>query len=140
MTECMGSSPTNGPKWACGARTRSGAPCRSVPLTGKKRCRMHGGGSTGPRTPEGRRKVGDAARARYVTEALAEGWIIVPFQVRAAVVALWKAKGGLVNTTAKALGLSRSGVRRILAGLPSRPDEAVQLSGRLLKAPNSSAL
>ena len=27
----------------CGARTRSGAPCRSPAVGGKKRCRMHGG-------------------------------------------------------------------------------------------------
>jgi hypothetical protein len=35
----------------CGARTRSGAPCRSPAVAGKKRCRMHGGakGSGAPR-------------------------------------------------------------------------------------------
>ncbi|HEY7646041.1 MAG TPA: HGGxSTG domain-containing protein [Hyphomicrobiales bacterium] len=27
----------------CGARTRSGNPCRSPAVSGKKRCRMHGG-------------------------------------------------------------------------------------------------
>jgi uncharacterized protein YjcR len=27
----------------CGARTRSGKPCRSPAVGGKKRCRMHGG-------------------------------------------------------------------------------------------------
>jgi hypothetical protein len=27
----------------CGARTRSGTPCRSPAVYGKKRCRMHGG-------------------------------------------------------------------------------------------------
>jgi uncharacterized protein YjcR len=27
----------------CGARTRSGASCRSPAVRGKKRCRMHGG-------------------------------------------------------------------------------------------------
>lgn len=27
----------------CGAKTRSGAPCRNHPVTGKRRCRMHGG-------------------------------------------------------------------------------------------------
>ncbi len=34
-----------------GARTRSGCPCRSPAIHGKRRCRMHGGHSTGPRTP-----------------------------------------------------------------------------------------
>ena len=35
----------------CGARTRSGAPCRAPAVAGKKRCRMHGGaeGSGAPR-------------------------------------------------------------------------------------------
>ena len=35
----------------CGARTRSGSPCRSPAVNGKKRCRMHGGakGSGAPR-------------------------------------------------------------------------------------------
>jgi hypothetical protein len=29
----------------CGAKTRTGAACRNNPVTGKKRCRMHGGAS-----------------------------------------------------------------------------------------------
>lgn len=37
----------------CGARTRSGRPCAAPAIQGKKRCRMHGGLSTGPRTKEG---------------------------------------------------------------------------------------
>jgi hypothetical protein len=36
----------------CGARTRAGCPCRQ-PAMANGRCRMHGGLSTGPRTPEG---------------------------------------------------------------------------------------
>jgi hypothetical protein len=36
----------------CGARTRSGGCCRQ-PAMPNGRCRMHGGRSTGPRTPEG---------------------------------------------------------------------------------------
>jgi hypothetical protein len=36
----------------CGARTRSGLPCRGAAMP-NGRCRMHGGPSTGPRTPEG---------------------------------------------------------------------------------------
>lgn len=31
----------------CGARTRSGAPCKSPAIHGKKRCRMHGGIGSG---------------------------------------------------------------------------------------------
>jgi hypothetical protein len=36
----------------CGARTRAGGLCRQ-PAMPNGRCRMHGGGSTGPRTAEG---------------------------------------------------------------------------------------
>jgi hypothetical protein len=31
----------------CGARTRSGAPCKAPAVRGRARCRMHGGKSTG---------------------------------------------------------------------------------------------
>jgi hypothetical protein len=50
-----GNHPRNtGPMLAsprCGARTRSGEPCRSPAVGGKARCRMHGGanGSGAPR-------------------------------------------------------------------------------------------
>ncbi len=37
----------------CGARTRAGCPCRAPAIRGKLRCRMHGGRSTGLRTPAG---------------------------------------------------------------------------------------
>ncbi|MGY1408362.1 HGGxSTG domain-containing protein [Luteimonas sp. A611] len=41
----------------CGAkRHRDGKPCRAMSEPGKKRCRFHGGKSTGPRTPEGKAK------------------------------------------------------------------------------------
>src|SRR5262245_52541649 len=37
----------------CGARSkRTGKPCQG-PAMANRRCRMHGGKSTGPRTPEG---------------------------------------------------------------------------------------
>jgi hypothetical protein len=36
----------------CGARTRSGGSCRS-PAMANGKCQLHGGKSTGPRTPEG---------------------------------------------------------------------------------------
>lgn len=35
-------------------RHRDGQPCRALSEPGKRRCRFHGGRSTGPRTPEGR--------------------------------------------------------------------------------------
>lgn len=44
-------------KKICGARcrTRNYEPCRSSPMA-NGRCRMHGGPSTGPKTPEGRER------------------------------------------------------------------------------------
>jgi hypothetical protein len=41
----------------CGARTRKGAPCQSKLLLAGRKCKFHGGKSTGPRTPEGRAKA-----------------------------------------------------------------------------------
>ena len=38
----------------CLAKTKSGTPCQKHPIVGKSRCRLHGGLSTGPRTPEGK--------------------------------------------------------------------------------------
>ena len=45
----------------CGARTRQGRKCRA-PAMHNGRCRMHGGASTGPRTPEGLER---SRRARW---------------------------------------------------------------------------
>jgi hypothetical protein len=48
-------------KWMrvpCGARRRrDGLPCQAKSEPGKRRCRWHGGCSTGPRTPEGIARV-----------------------------------------------------------------------------------
>ena len=55
--------PTTKPR-RCGAKTRSGKPCAKYPLAGKRRCRNHGGASTGPRTPEGRAMIA-AANTRH---------------------------------------------------------------------------
>jgi hypothetical protein len=53
----------------CGARTRSGKPCRSPAVAGKKRCRMHGGawGSGAPRGNKNALKHG-----LYTREAIAQ--------------------------------------------------------------------
>jgi hypothetical protein len=40
----------------CGARTRTGTSCRS-PAMRNSRCRMHGGMSTGPTSPEGLARI-----------------------------------------------------------------------------------
>lgn len=39
---------------SCGARTRRGTPCKRKDLYGSGRCPLHGGLSTGPRTPAGK--------------------------------------------------------------------------------------
>jgi hypothetical protein len=51
-----------GPDWPgrrCGAKTRQGTPCQNPAIKKRARCKLHGGLSTGPRTPEG--KAGVAA-------------------------------------------------------------------------------
>ena len=52
----------------CGAKTRSGTPCAKYPINGKRRCRLHGGLSTGPRTAEGKARIAAAQlkHGRYV--------------------------------------------------------------------------
>ncbi len=49
----------------CGAKTRKGAPCRMKSEPGKKRCKFHGGKSTGPRTQEGRQRIAAAQVRRW---------------------------------------------------------------------------
>lgn len=44
----------------CGAKAKStGQPCLGMAMRGKKRCRLHGGRSTGPKTIIGREKCGN---------------------------------------------------------------------------------
>jgi hypothetical protein len=59
--------PSTAPR--CGARTRAGEPCKSAAMR-SGRCRMHGGASTGPRTPEGlaRSKRATWKHGRYSAE------------------------------------------------------------------------
>ena len=49
----------------CGAKTRSGAPCKMRCEAGKRRCRLHGGASTGPKTAEGRSRIAAAQKRRW---------------------------------------------------------------------------
>jgi hypothetical protein len=48
----------------CGARTRRGTP---LPVQSRRgwRCRLHGGLSTGPKTPEGRTRIAEAQWKRW---------------------------------------------------------------------------
>ena len=55
---------------------RSGYWCRNWPVHGKKRCRLHGGLSTGPTTPEGGARTAaamKAGRARWLAKLKSEG-------------------------------------------------------------------
>jgi len=53
----------------CGARTRSGTPCRSPAVRGKRRCRMHGG-AAGSGAPIGNKNA--LRHGHYTAEAIAE--------------------------------------------------------------------
>lgn len=53
----------------CGAKTRSGKLCQSPAVTGKKRCRMHGG-AEGSGAPLGNKNA--LKHGLYTREALAE--------------------------------------------------------------------
>ncbi len=63
-------NPNLGLAQRCGARTRAGCPCRAPAIRSKLRCRMHGGRSTGPRTPEGiaRIRAARTIHGRYGAE------------------------------------------------------------------------
>ena len=52
----------------CGARTRSGRPCQSPAVRGKRRCRMHGG-AAGSGAPIGNTNA--LRRGHYTAEAVA---------------------------------------------------------------------
>jgi glucans biosynthesis protein len=52
----------------CGARTRSGKPCRSPVVRGKRRCRMHGG-AAGSGAPVGNKNA--LRHGYYSAEAIA---------------------------------------------------------------------
>lgn len=49
----------------CGARNRAGGTCGKRIVPGKRRCRLHGGLSTGPVTPEGKKRISAAQRLRW---------------------------------------------------------------------------
>lgn len=49
----------------CGAKTKSGEKCRACVVPEKRRCRSHGGLSTGPKTEEGRERIREAQKRRW---------------------------------------------------------------------------
>jgi hypothetical protein len=60
------------PRCGARARTRDRQPCQAHPVKGKRRCRMYGGMSTGPRTHEGleRSKRANWKHGRYSQTAI----------------------------------------------------------------------
>lgn len=50
---------------SCGAKTRAGGECQNKSEPGKRRCRFHGGKSTGAKTPEGKARIAEAQRRRW---------------------------------------------------------------------------
>jgi hypothetical protein len=53
----------------CGAKTRSGKPCQSPAVSGKRRCRMHGG-AAGSGAPRGNKNA--LKNGLYTREVIAE--------------------------------------------------------------------
>lgn len=49
----------------CEARTRKGKPCRNMSEAGRRRCKFHGGMSTGPKTQAGKDRIAAAQRKRW---------------------------------------------------------------------------
>lgn len=50
----------------CGAKCRNGCACRMRVVPGKRRCRLHGGLSRGPKTAEGKARIAESNRRRAV--------------------------------------------------------------------------
>jgi hypothetical protein len=70
----MAHEPHTGVRPRCGARSKgTGRPC-NAPAMPNGRCRMHGGKSTGPRTPEGleRSRKANWKHGGYSAEAIAD--------------------------------------------------------------------
>jgi len=63
----------------CFARTRDGRNCQKYVMKNKKRCRLHGGLSTGPKTAEGKARIAAAhwkhgRRSKKFVEMRAKIW------------------------------------------------------------------
>jgi hypothetical protein len=60
----------------CGAKTRAGTPCKRFDLYDNGRCKFHGGMSTGPRTPEGKKRSAQNGlrRRKRVTAKRDKDW------------------------------------------------------------------
>ena len=72
--------PSTAPR--CGARTRRGTPCQAPALREKRRCRLHGGLSTGPKTSAGlaRIRAAKTKHGRYSAEQRALNQMVREYQ------------------------------------------------------------
>jgi len=78
LTKCIserGRATRFGPSWPgerCGAKTRRGTECQRPAHKRNGRCGLHGGRSTGARTPEGLRRISAAnlKHGRYTKDKL----------------------------------------------------------------------
>ena len=71
----LGKATRFGPEWPgerCGAKTRRGTECQRPAYKRNGRCALHGGKSTGARTPEGLRRISEAnlKHGRYTKDKL----------------------------------------------------------------------
>ena len=72
MALLQGKPYTEPERITCGAKTRTGAPCKRKPIPGKKRCRNHGGLNRSDRTPQGRINAGIGLRAWHAARRAAK--------------------------------------------------------------------
>ena len=71
----LGRSTRFGPEWQgerCGAKTRRGTECQRPAYKRNGRCGLHGGKSTGARTPEGLKRISETnlKHGRYTKDKL----------------------------------------------------------------------
>ena len=112
----------------CGARTRCGGSCRQ-PAMHNGRCRMHGGLSTGPRTPEGRARC---ARARLTHGGNSAATRALRVEARA-----WTRRiRGLVALTRRPATAGHGVHHRVsrIGASGARPTTAAAASNRLMSA------
>jgi hypothetical protein len=72
MALLQGKPYTEPERITCGARTRTGAPCKRKPVEGKKRCPNHGGLNRSDRTPQGRINAGKGLREWHAARRAAK--------------------------------------------------------------------
>ena len=80
----------------CGAKTRCGTPCKGPAVHGKRRCRKHGGFSTGPRTPEGKER----SRLAHLTHGRRSGLYVM----------LMRSLREIARAQARTIELAKAGV------------------------------